>query len=452
MSDDLDIRSGGLVAVDPESLRAAAERYERAGGDLARIEDLVRSVVMLLGGIAPVASSGFVPDSGYTASALANRTDAASAAARSLAERLRFAAAVYEIVELRTTAGFDGSAGAARQAEISARISALSGAYPWAGALATMREGGWRVAWPIDLAVQGIGAWPVHALAGGAPFMPAATLALGLGVAAAGAGTIPSGARLTPASTHARVTALAPPAPAAAPASLAEVAARIPGGSSSARVRVERYTMADGSRQFAVYVAGTQAIAAGSRDPFDMTSNVELYTGKESASYEATVKALQRAGAEPGDVVHAFGHSQGAMITAHLALEGGYDTSTLVSFGSPVEADVGAETLSVSLRHTDDPVAFLEGGGNPQGVGGPGSFVAERLADPALGPHDVTLPAHGIAGYTETARMLDASADPRMAPVRELFDQLGAAASVDVVEYSATRVATGFSASGGGEG
>ncbi|WP_170285663.1 hypothetical protein [Microbacterium rhizomatis] len=446
MSDELDIRSGGVVAVDPESLRAAADRCERIGGELAGIEDLVRSVVVLLADIAPVAY-----DSGYTAHALAGRVDAASSAARSFGAQLRFAAAVYEIVELRAAAAFEHSAGGPlarlRESEISERLAALSDAYPWAATTATIRETGWRLAWPAQLAVQGMGAWPLHAFSG-APFVPGATFVLGLGIAATGAGTLPATARLSPGLGHARVTALAPPTAGTAPATLAEAAGRIPGGQSAARVRVERYTMTDGSKQFAVYVSGTRAIGPDARDPFDMNSNLELYTGHGSASYEATVAALREAGAQPGDVVHAFGHSQGAMITAHLALEGEYDTRTLVSFGSPVEADVGDRTLSVSLRHSDDPVAFLEGGGHAQGVGAPGSFVAERVADPALGAHDVTLPAHGIAGYTETARMLDESADPRMAQVRELFDELGDAASVDVVEYSARTL----SPSGGGGG
>ncbi len=143
---------------------------------------------------------------------------------------------------------------------------------------------------------------------------------------------------------------------------------------------------------------------------------------------------------QPGDVVHAFGHSQGAMIAAHLALEGGFDTRTLVSFGSPVEAAVGADTLSIALRHTDDPVAALQGGGHDFPVGAPGSFIAERVADPAPGTHDLGLPAHGISAYTETARLLDASTDPRMGPMRSLLDELGTAASVDAVEYSAERL------------
>jgi pimeloyl-ACP methyl ester carboxylesterase len=199
--------------------------------------------------------------------------------------------------------------------------------------------------------------------------------------------------------------------------------------------------MADGSRQFVVYVAGTQTLLPQTREPFDMGSNIQLYAGERSASYEATVAALEQAGAEPGDVVHAFGHSQGGMVLAHMALEAGFDTQTLVTFGSPVEADIGDGTLSIALRHTDDPVAALAGGGHPGPVGAPGSFVAERTVDPPLGPHDLGLPAHGIDGYARTAELLDESGDSRMAAVREVFDALDAAASVEVIEYSAQRVA-----------
>ncbi len=151
--------------------------------------------------------------------------------------------------------------------------------------------------------------------------------------------------------------------------------------------------MPDGSRQFALYVAGTQAPAGfGGDDPFDELSNVQLYAGVSSASYQATLEALRQAGAQPGDVLHDFGHSQGAMITAHVALEAGYDARTHVTFGSPVEADVGGGTLSVAVAHTDDPVAALQGGGHREAVGG-----ARELRRPARGGSSRRSPRPGAA-------------------------------------------------------
>ena len=147
------------------------------------------------------------------------------------------------------------------------------------------------------------------------------------------------------------------------------------------------------------------------------------------------------AGAQPGDTVHAFAFSQGAMVTAHLALESGYDVATLVSAGSPVEADVGPGTLSVGLRHTDDPVAALAGGGHVGSVGAPGSFVVEVSADPDIDLDDAQAPAHRLSAYTETAALVDASSDPRVDAVRSVFDELATATSVEVVEYAAQRAA-----------
>jgi hypothetical protein len=441
MSDDLDIRSGGVIAVDTESLRAAAVRYDRLGAELVEIERRVRSAILVLADIGPAADQ-------VTADAevLAGRVDAASAAAGASADRLRFAAAVYEIVELRAACELasesaDPADSARLRAEIDARLRALEDEYPWAGPRARLMEAGRSLTWSSDLLAQGPGLLPLAAMMPGVVFgVSLGAVALAFGIPRIGAGTIPAQARLAPAATAGRVTAVAGPVAVSAPTTLAQAAERIPSGSGPARVRVETYTMRDGTRQFAVYVTGTRDAGAGGREAFDMASNVELYSGTRSASYDATLAALREAGARPGDVVHAFGHSQGAMVTAHVALEGGYDTRTLVSFGSPVEADVGDGTLSVSVRHTDDPVGALEGGGHLEGVGAPGSFVAERVADPGLGLYDLQLPAHGIDRYAETARMLDDSADPRMVPVRTLFDELGDAASVEVVEYSAERV------------
>lgn len=433
MSDDLDIRGGGAVAVDTATLRATADRFESLAVELDEIAALVGSAALRLFAL---------PRDAWEASSAAEgarrRIVVVSDDAHGLTAGLRDAAAVYEIVELRAERAAAEAAGdSAAVARIDARLDALFLAHPGAERRATLGALGHWFAWPGELARQASGAlwWLTpgfHALA-----VPTAW-ALQRAVGALGAGTVPSGARLDGRPGEIIVSPVAVRGPATAPTSLAGAAERIPHG--DARIRVERYTMPDGSRQFAVYVAGTQTLAPRTREPFDMGSGVELYAGEHAASYDATLAALRQAGAEPGDVVHAFGHSQGAMVTAHLALEGGFDTHTLVSFGSPVEAEVGEGTLSIALRHGDDPVAALAGGGHAGTVGAPGSFIAERTVDPLTGPHDFGMPAHGIDQYTQTARLLDASDDTRMDAVRQVFDDLGDAATVEVTEYAAERV------------
>jgi hypothetical protein len=82
---------------------------------------------------------------------------------------------------------------------------------------------------------------------------------------------------------------------------------------------------------------------------------------------------------------------------------------------------------------------MMTGGGFDHPVGAPGSFVANRVADPDAGLQDLLLPAHDAAAYTETARLLDASSDPRMGAVRDVFDELSGAVSVEATEYGAER-------------
>jgi hypothetical protein len=257
---------------------------------------------------------------------------------------------------------------------------------------------------------------------------------LALAIGGFGRGVIPRDAVLTGPRSAVDVQPIrSAPARGTAPTSLASVVDRMPQG--QAQVRVERYGMPDGTRRFAVYVTGTRS-PGDAAEPWNWESNTQLYTGQRSASYDATVMALQRAGAEPGDAVYEFGHSQGGMIASHLALESGYDTRALVTFGSPVAADAGPGTLSVQLRHTDDPVAALAAGGSAAGVGADGSFIAERLVDPTPG---LTLEVHDLAEYRETAAMIDASSDPRAEALGSLFAELADAESVEVFEYSARR-------------
>ena len=443
MSGEMEIRGGGVVAVDTETLRSTADAFVQVRGDLESVSLRLDAVQSVLGD-----QGHHGVDAWHDTDVLRTRLVTCIEKATLVGDALREAAAMYELVEINVayrSAVWAGDFDAA--ALIKDRRDALVERYPdvlWAASTAELDR---AVMWPAHLVRQAT----ELGLLGGMEIGPEggviAGAALGLGTIGlatitgyGGQGRVPADARLSGRGVEAMLVPL-PPAPTAtaAPADLAAVAARMPGGGDS-RVRVETYTMSDGSKQYAVYVAGTQSYGVGGDDAWDNLSNAQLYTGNASASYEATVAALEAAGAQPGDVVHAFAHSQGGMITAHIALEEGYDVRTHVAFGSPVEADLGASTLSVAVRHTDDPAAALAGGGHSTPVGAPGSFIVEREADPATGKHDMHIPAHQMATYAETAAMIDASSDPRVDAVHDVFEELGRAESVEVVEYGALRV------------
>ncbi|GAA1997052.1 alpha/beta hydrolase [Microbacterium ulmi] len=441
MTDGVDLRSGGRVAVDTVTLRTAAGDFDRIAAELSDVQRLAGSARDILYGVAGT------EDAAASAGDVFRRTLGAFGSARSFALRLRAVAAIYELSELdaqRAAAGNDPAALRALEAarrSLEDDVAAYAALDPrGAGELDAWRGGGF---WAADLVWQAGAAW------GADPF--GMGLFAGVGSAAitagfwgaldlSGAGRIGRGDRLTGQVKPVRLGVVATDAKAVAPASLAAATARVPHGGAG-RVRVETYTMSDGSRQFAVYVSGTvsQSISGGV-DPFDNESNLQLYHGEPSASYEAVLEALRASGAEPGDTVHAFGHSQGGMIASYLAIDGEFEVSTIVTAGSPVEADVGPSTLSVQLRHGDDLISALAGGGHDDAVGAPGSFIAERIADPAPGPHDLELPAHGLGEYVTTAERVDASSDPRVEGIRDVLAELAQAESVSSTLYSAVRV------------
>ncbi|MEZ3160742.1 hypothetical protein AB1K54_09385 [Microbacterium sp. BWT-B31] len=487
MSDDLEILSGGAIAVDTDTLRRAASGFTAALTDLDELAmRLDHSRALLLehrDDAAAAEAAAFV---------LFSRLGDVMHEATDLAESLQSAAMVYELVELNVEYDAASTAGdAAAMSRIDARRAAIMAADPdafaRAKALELNRAGLWQgelvhqatvlgidvggffddvVRDPLANGVAGLfrklagdvageaAGEVAKAIIGGPPAVIGG-LVFGLGAMAGTAATglsrsglIARDARLAGGPAEVTITRVPPaPAPTPAPTSLASAAERVPSGT-SARVRVEKYTMPDGSREFAVYVAGTQTGDGPAGEAWDFSANGSLYTGHESASYTATEKALADAGAQPGDTVHAFGFSQGAMITAHLATGSDYDVQTLVSYGSPVEADVGPGTLSVGIRHRDDPVAALAGGGHFTPVGAEGSFVAERTYDPATGIHDMQMPAHSLDAYTRTAAVVDASGDARLAGVNDVFERLGDAASVTVTEYSAAKVSSTSSGAG----
>lgn len=444
MGDELEIRSGGAVAVDSDTLRHAAARITATKGELEELGGRLSYVQHLLW-----AHRGRAGEAADAAALVFARLADAQRHADELAGKLESAAAVYELVELNVRHAAALLAGdTAALARIDVLREQLMGAWPDAMEQARGLELERAVMWPSELARQstlfgftaGEEVSERGAIIGGVVAgLP--TLALAAAAGLSRVGLIEKGDRLTGGPAAVTISRLRADASAkGAPTSLASVARRIPSGDGSSRVRVEKYTMPDGRREFAVYVAGMQSQAFGRYEAWDNASNTELYTGRESASYTATVEALEAAGARPGDTVHAFGFSQGAMIASHLAVEGEYDVQTLVTYGSPVEADAGPGTLSVGIRHSDDPVTALAGGGHMTPVGASGSVVVERVYDPAVEYDDALLPAHRLTAYVETAALTDASDDPRLAGVQEVFARLGGAASVEVSEFGARRI------------
>ncbi|GAA3920387.1 hypothetical protein [Microbacterium invictum] len=431
---DLEIRSGSVIAVNTHHLRHTAGRLMSLAAECEVVQRRLHDI-----------SAGITDEGAWANLPLALVAEAIERT-RSIAADLRTLATIYEMVELeiqRDAAAAIGDDLSARS--LTGRLAALSGTLSLPEqVVAWQLTRGWRADSHRELTWQSVQA--------GLPFGPfgwavsAVVPLLLVGVRGLDRGAVPNDARLR---GPTRPVSLSPHRlreATTAPATVADVARRLP-DDTLGRVRVERYTMPDRSRQFVAYIAGTRF--GGDDEPFDMTSNLELYDGVRSASYEATVEALRASGAGPGDTVHLAGHSQGGMIASRVALEHEFRVETIITFGSPVQADVGADTLQVAVRHTDDLVSALSAGGFEGASGAPGSFVAERVADPVGTIGDVTFDVHQMEAYTETAELLDSSTDPRMDAVRESLAPLATATSVSTTVYGAER-GTARRAGGGG--
>lgn len=229
--------------------------------------------------------------------------------------------------------------------------------------------------------------------------------------------------RLRESPVTARRTAVkrAPP-----PQGLAGLASRIPRAAAGApQVRIERYGTTRPT--WVVYSGGTiDWSASTSREPWDLTSNLSAVAKQESGSYRTVVQAMKAAGVRPGDPVVQVGHSQGGLVAARVAASGEFNTVAVATFGAPAgQVPVPPEVPMIATEHSDDLVPAL--GGTPRDVTGPGNehlvVRREAFAGDSL-PEGQYLPAHDMDAYEQTARLEDASAEPRIATFRQQLAQL----------------------------
>jgi hypothetical protein len=423
VSGDLDIRHGGAIAVDTDALRdvgsrlaAVGMRFDDAHAAIARAHAVVSADPALV-----TVDAAALSAAGGRAAVLGE--ECANAATGTL-----LMADAFELVELRAQAQAMGLADTAEAAALQGRIERLVASDERIATMADWLVAGWK-----DGRFEGLGEqYDLGGLL--APLFwggPLAGIVIGLG-------KVRPRMTLRGVADPVTVTAVRTSTPTSPPASLADAFRRFP-TAPGAQVKVEQFVMPDGSKRYIAYVKGSQSVAIGGAEPWDMRSNTQLYTGENSASYQATIDALQAAGAEPGDRVDVVAHSQGGVIAAHLAMESEYDVRVQMTAGSPVEPTLDDDQLLIQLRHTDDVVSSLAAGGSSDGTGSPDSFTAEREADPAAGLQDLLLAPHQLDAYIETAEQVDASGDPRVAALDELWSELDGAVQITATEYHAER-------------
>lgn len=444
MSGDLNITSGGAINVDSGAFRAVGHRLAALA---EQVKDAVRTARRAQHVLAQTTDQHFA--AGQVGNCV-HRLERQGEKAAKAAQGTLVMADVFELVELRTQQSLMRVGDAREALAIQDRIHELLASNPnvgpaadflvthwqnhrfdgltdqpwdrtytlgrWAGAVLAPTLAGWAALW--------LGSKPV-----GSTMRSLLDRAVDLDL-----GILPIGTRLmgeSPAVTLRTVESRG-----VKPVSgVRDSIARVPYGR-SAQVAVEKYTMKSGSVRYVAYVDGTREMMPGTDEPFDAVSDVELYLDrKKSASYEATLQALEAAGVEPGDTVDLVGYSQGAMIVSHLAMDSPYHVGTVIVAGDPVDPALAADQTIIRLENGADPVNALATGGTAGGSGSPGSFTAQRE-----GERSSPIDPHLYGEYLTTGAQVDRSSDPRAQALRDtFFHELAEAARVDRTEFGATR-------------
>ncbi|WP_130176367.1 hypothetical protein [Cryobacterium sp. SO1] len=237
-----------------------------------------------------------------------------------------------------------------------------------------------------------------------------------------------------PAAGIAPTAELAPPSP---PTGFADLADRIPTEDDGGQVRIERYGDAE-HPSWLVYIGGTvEWSPTGSTEPWDMASNVAAVAGQDAGSYRAVLQAMQAAGVQPGDPVLPVAHSQGGLIANQLVSNGDVSAVGMLTFGAP-ETDLPLPDgmPAIAVEHADDIVPAL----GPRAQEDQRVYVRRELFAGREVPAAETLPAHQLAGYRETARLVDVSPEPRLVAFRAQLDEIVGTAPGEQTVWRAERV------------
>lgn len=213
-------------------------------------------------------------------------------------------------------------------------------------------------------------------------------------------------------------------------------------GTPAATVTVQRLDHPDGSRSWLVAVPGTQSWGFSAAVTTDMGTNLELVGGGADPMTAGVVDAMAAAGIGPDEPVVLAGHSQGGMVAMSVAAAaaGAYRIGGVLAVGSPsVPARLPSGVPVVRLEHDEDVVPQTDG--EPTPAGRDVTRITRSVAD----DHPVLpVEAHAVAGYRETAALVDAqvAAAPGSAPgVTAVTGLLGGdGTTATTFQYRVTRV------------
>jgi len=161
---------------------------------------------------------------------------------------------------------------------------------------------------------------------------------------------------------------------------------------------------------YIVNLPGTDSWGDDPGDARDLTANLQLVGGQDTAYSRGIMEAMERAGIPKDAPVMLVGHSQGGMTAAHLAADPEFrerfNVRHVVTAGAPT-AQVPAiptGTQVLSLENTGDVVPLLDGEDNPD--------AANRTTVRFDGTTGSVGGNHDMGVYTRAGAVVDGYDDP----------------------------------------
>ena len=140
-------------------------------------------------------------------------------------------------------------------------------------------------------------------------------------------------------------------------------------GTQNAYARIRVTKVPGDPPHYVVQIPSTQNWSPdGGATPNDLTADVQEMTNRQTALSTAVVAAMHKAGINPNDPVMLEGFSLGGITAGQLAADPGlpFNVTHVVTAGSPIaNFDIPPTTKVLSLESNEDPVARLDGNGNP---------------------------------------------------------------------------------------
>lgn len=200
-------------------------------------------------------------------------------------------------------------------------------------------------------------------------------------------------------------------------------------------------------RSYIVQIPSTQVWDPGAGPVAnDFTSDIVAMQGEQTALAAAVLEAMRAAGISPTDPVMLEGFSLGGITAGLIASDPSvpFNVTHVVTAGSPIARyDIPDDVQVMSLEFTEDPVARLEGRGNPDSANWTTvQAEAPRIIDPATQELETQDPgiasAHNSQRYEQLADQATGAGDPSVDTFVDSADGFFTGDQT-VVDYRGTR-------------